>query len=92
MTKARLINIIIILVIIFNIISIFINKVDAVEITKYTQYVKSGIDAFPESYKTYLKGLKEEHPNWNFEAYYTGISWYELVEKENEVVKNRVIM
>lgn len=91
MSKTRLINIIIILVIIFNIIAIFVNRVEASEIKKYTQYVKSGIEAFPESYRSYLTKLKEAHPNWNFEAYYTGISWNELVEKETVLGKNRVI-
>lgn len=48
----------------------------------YTQTVKSGIDVFPESYKTYLRNLKEQHPNWTFDAYYTGIDWNTAIESE----------
>lgn len=57
----------------------------------YTQTVKSGIDAFPESYRTYLKEIKEQHPNWTFDAYYTGISWSDLVKNETDHGHNRII-
>lgn len=60
------------------------------ETKTYTQTVKSGISAFPESYQKYLKNLKELHPNWNFEAYYTGISWDELIKNETDHVHNRI--
>lgn len=86
----RSIIIILIFVILFNIIMINTSKIYATEKT-YTQTIKSGIDAFPESYKTYLKQLKEQHPNWNFEAYYTGITWNELVANETDHGHNRVI-
>ncbi len=58
--------------------------------TTYTQYVRSGIDAFPESYKTYLRQIQEQHPTWTFDAYYTGISWDDLVANETNHGHNRV--
>lgn len=57
----------------------------------YNQYVRSGIDAFPEDYQTLLKELQKDHPNWTFDAYYTGIDWNELVLKETDHGHNRVI-
>ena len=39
----------------------------------YTQHIESGINAFPADYQPLLNKLKELHPNWNFDAYYTGI-------------------
>lgn len=60
--------------------------------TKYTQTLKSGIDSFPEEYKASLKKLKELHPNWDFEAYYTGLSWNTVVLNETSSHgRNRVI-
>lgn len=56
----------------------------------YTQSIKSGIDAFPESYKTYLRQIQEQHPTWTFDAYYTGISWDDLVANETNHGHNRV--
>lgn len=57
----------------------------------YNQYVKSGISAFPEDYQVYLKKLQEDHPNWTFDAYYTGIDWSELVKNETDHGHNRII-
>lgn len=54
----------------------------ATDTTKVTQQIKTGIDNFPKSYQTYLNELKELHPNWNFEAYYTGINWNELIKAQ----------
>lgn len=56
----------------------------------YTQSVRSGIDAFPESYRVYLRQIKEQHPTWTFDAYYTGISWDDLVANETDHGHNRV--
>jgi len=56
----------------------------------YTQSVRSGIDAFPESYRVYLRQIKEQHPTWTFDAYYTGISWDDLVANETNHGHNRV--
>lgn len=57
----------------------------------YNQYVKSGIEAFPEDYQSYLKEIQNYHPNWTFDAYYTGIDWNELVANETDHGHNRVI-
>ena len=51
----------------------------------YTQYKKTGIDEFPESYQTYLRQLAELHPNWNFTAFYTGITWNEFMNNESSL-------
>lgn len=59
------------------------NKVYA-RSAQYTQYIKSGISSFPESYQKKLAYLKYLYPNWEFKAYYTGIDWEELVSTENE--------
>lgn len=56
----------------------------------YTQTVKSGIDAFPETYREFLKQIQQEHPNWTFDAYYTGIDWSDLVANETDHGHNRV--
>ena len=73
---------------------IFVSKeVNAATLSSsYTQYVKEGIDAFPESYKPYLEELQELHPNWKFKAYYTGIDWSELTSSvaENKCKKNTI--
>ena len=60
--------------------------------TKYTQTLKSGISSFPKEYQTALNKLKELHPNWNFEAYYTGLPWNTVVLNETATHgRNRVI-
>lgn len=60
--------------------------------SSYTQYVTSGISSFPESYQKALAYLKYNHPNWNFKAYYTGISWSEVTSSnaENKCLKNTI--
>ncbi len=60
--------------------------------TKYTQTLKEGINNFPKEYQKALNNLKELHPNWNFEAYYTGIPWNTAVLNETATHgRNRVI-
>ena len=49
-----------------------------------------GIDAFPDSYKPYLKVLKQKHPNWNFIALYTDLDWEYVIDNENIFGKNLV--
>ena len=58
----------------------------------YYQYVKTGIDQFPASYQERLQQLANKYPNWKFQAYYTGISWDELIQNERDesVHRNRV--
>ena len=87
----KIIYITLILVMLLNIVMGVVIKNEVYGASTYTQYIKSGIDEFPDSYKEYLKKLSEQHPNWNFEAYYTGISWDELVDNEVKIGKNRVI-
>ena len=66
------------------------NKVYAA--TTYTQTLKSGIENFPEEYKSVLEQIKALHPNWTFEAYYTGLSWDNLILNETATHgRNRVI-
>ena len=73
---------------ILNIIIIPKNELAA----SYTQTVKSGIESFPEEYRPILENLKNSYPNATFEAYYTGISWDELIENETKVhTRNTVI-
>lgn len=81
-------SITIIFLISYSIMGLFNNTSAA---STYNQYVKSGISAFPEDYQVYLKQLQEEHPNWTFDAYYTGISWDELVQNETNHGHNRII-
>ncbi len=85
--------IILILAILTSIIHIYIipNESQALS-ASYTQYVKSGISAFPESYQKELAYLKYLHPNWQFNAYYTGIDWSEVTSSaaENACLKNTI--
>ncbi|MBQ7141184.1 MAG: SH3 domain-containing protein [Bacilli bacterium] len=39
---------------------------------------------FPDSYLPYLKGLHEQHPNWQFNAINTNLDWNYVVDKEIE--------
>ncbi len=51
-----------------------------VDITPYKEeFTKQG---FPESYWKSLAFLKEEHPNWTFKAYQTGIKWSDALDNE----------
>ena len=77
----------------FIIIIIGLGVIDKVQAAKsYYQYVKTGIDQFPGSYKERLQQLANQYPNWKFQAYYTGIQWDELIENERDesVHRNRV--
>ena len=82
-----------ILLIIVAILSIFIIPINsAYAATTYTQSLKSGISNFPKEYQDALNQIKNLHPNWNFEAYYTGISWDTVVLNETGTHgRNRVI-
>ena len=82
-----------IILIIVAILCLFVlptNKVYAA--TTYTQTLKSGIESFPAEYKAVLEQIKKLHPNWTFEAYYTGLSWDTLILNETATHgRNRVI-
>lgn len=60
--------------------------------TTYKQTLKSGISNFPKEYQETLKQIQKLHPNWTFEAYYTGLPWNTLVLNETATHgRNRVI-
>lgn len=80
--------ILVILIISYSIMGLF-NVSNAA--STYNQSVKSGISAFPESYQGYLKEIQKEHPNWTFDAYYTGIDWNDLIANETVHGRNRII-
>ncbi len=95
MQMKKMISSVLILSMIISIINMLVvpNRVSAVTMSSnYTQYVKSGISAFPKSYQSDLKKLAELHPNWKFQAYNTGIDWNELVSSsaENKCKKNTI--
>ena len=84
--KRMIVIMMIILICIYSLLGAF-------QVSKaYTQSTKTGIDAFPESYQVYLKKLAELHPNWNFTAFNTGMTWDEFIKEEtSEHLRNTVI-
>ena len=79
-----------IIVAILSMLIVPINNVYAA--TTYKQTLKSGISSFPEEYKSALEQIQKLHPNWTFEAYYTGLSWDTLILNETATHgRNRVI-
>lgn len=48
------------------------------------------ISAFPESYKSALRGLHKMFPGWKFEPVLTGLSWEEVVAEEYVLTRNLV--
>ncbi len=86
--SVKVISVLCIITILFSIILPSIVNASS---TSYTQTIKSGIEQFPESYRKYLYKIQDLHPNWTFDAYYTGISWNTLVEKETDCGHNRII-
>lgn len=54
-----------------------------IDTNKYAEeFRKAG---FPESYFEKLTLLKDQHPNWKFTAYKTGLSWNDVVTAESVV-------
>ena len=45
---------------------------------------EESISSFPDSYKPYLRKLHAMHPNWTFEADYTGLDWEDAAEAESQ--------
>lgn len=93
MNTKKLISVILLLTIILNTILNFCLNIEVQALSEtYTQTLKSGIEAFPESYQEKLKLLSELHPDWEFKAYYTGIDWNELTssQAENRCRKNTI--
>ena len=62
---------------------LFGNTIEAMEL-------RSGISNFPASYQPYLRELEKKHPNWNFTALYTNLSWDYVISNENVFGKNLV--
>lgn len=80
-------------ILIINIFILILSSTYKIEaFSSYTQYVKSGIEEFPDSYRKQLQILAQKHPNWNFQAYYTGIPWNVLIQKERDenIYRNRI--
>lgn len=42
----------------------------------------TGANAFPESYRAALQALQNQHSNWTFTPYNTGLSWSEFMAGE----------
>lgn len=45
---------------------------------------------FPESYKTELRQLHAQYPNWVFEAQHTGLDWNTVIQNEGVLGRNLV--
>ena len=65
---------------------------DYISINSENDYVYNGdfeaeltAQGFPESYKTYLRQLHADYPNWVFQAAHTGLDWNSVIEKESVV-------
>lgn len=78
----KLKQIIALLTIMIILSSLILPHISIAATTKYTQTVKSGISNFPKSYQDALKELQEMHPNWTFDAYYTGIDWDTFIHSQ----------
>lgn len=46
--------------------------------------------AFPESYKPYLRELHKTYPYWSFKTYNTGLDWNTAVDNESKVGKSLI--
>lgn len=51
---------------------------------------KLDTEGFPETYKTYLRKIHANHPEWTFKAAHTGLSWNDVIEKESALGKSLV--
>ena len=81
----RVFSMYLVLIIVLSVIINIVIGYNEVQAVTYTQYKKTGIDEFPESYQTHLRELAELHPNWNFTAFYTGISWNDFMNNESSL-------
>lgn len=45
---------------------------------------------FPESYKVLLRQLHAKYPNWEFNAYHTGLNWDTVIENESIAGRNLI--
>lgn len=61
------------------------------DVKAVTQSKRTGIDAFPESYREDLRKLQSIYSNWTFTAFYTGINWNDFLNGEcSPIYKNTV--
>lgn len=51
---------------------------------------EQSIQAFPESYKSYLRKLHETYPKWKFVAVNTGLDWNTVIENESKAGRNTI--
>ena len=68
--------------------SISVNGAKAASSSDFESYLDS--QAFPESYRIYLRELHKQHPNWIFKAQHVGIDWDTAVSEETVVGRNLV--
>ena len=89
MKKILLMQIIIIMALTM-VINIGTSSVSAYTVT-HAQNKVTGINAFPDTYKSKLQALANEHSNWTFTAFNTGMSWSEFISGETSThLRNRV--
>lgn len=51
---------------------------------------KTDLNAFPASYRSYIRKLITEHPNWTFVPMDTGLKWSDVIENEMKDAVNLV--
>ncbi len=51
---------------------------------------KTDLNAFPSSYRSYIKKLITAHPNWTFVPMNTGLKWTDVIENEMKDAVNLV--
>lgn len=65
-----------------------VTTVDISSDADFETYLTS--QGFPESYKTQLRILHTQYPNWVFEAQHTNLDWNEVITAESALGKNLV--
>lgn len=51
---------------------------------------EQSISSFPESYKTLIRKLHAEYPNWSFVPIHTGLDWSTVIENESKAGRNTI--
>ena len=74
--KIKRLTMVLVFTILFSVITVFsVSGLDA--------EFENQIQAFPESYKVYLRELHEKYPLWEFEPFFTGLDWKTVIDKEH---------
>ena len=60
-----------------------ITMVDISSDADFEEYLTA--QGFPESYKSQLRVLHSQYPNWQFEAQHTNLTWDEVIAAENRL-------